>query len=278
MRLAVAGKGGAGKTTVSACLALLAARAGQCVVAIDADANPNLSTALGIPPAGGLHQHVVPPALVSRRQGGAGLLAPVDDVLEEYGRPGPDGLRVVEMGAPRHAEEGCLCSAHAVVSALLEDLGGADRTVVVDMEASPEHLSRGTIRHVDVVLLVTEPYYRSLETVRRMAALATELPVPRVLVLANKVRSADDQDAVAEFCARHALSLTGAVPWQDAVGIADRRRVPVVDQPGAEPFLARIAEVAAALSWPAKPGEEGTPGPTGAPTSAACPVGPALPE
>ncbi|MEJ7744120.1 MAG: AAA family ATPase [Nocardioidaceae bacterium] len=55
MRLAVAGKGGAGKTTISATLARLAARAGRPVVAIDADANPNLSTALGLPPAAAMN-------------------------------------------------------------------------------------------------------------------------------------------------------------------------------------------------------------------------------
>lgn len=241
MRIAVAGKGGAGKTTISATLARLGARRGLSVVAIDADANPNLGAALGL--SAGLARSVraIPSALVSRRLGGAGLNSPVEDVLDSYAVVAPDGVRLLAMGAPAHAEEGCLCSAHAVVSAVIEDLGAdPQRLVVVDMEASPEHLSRGTIRHVDVLCLVAEPYYRSLETVRRMAALAAELPVA-ILVVANKVRSSADIDAITEFCVRHDLVLAGAVPWSDEVGAADRARTATIDWPGAEPVTEAIS-------------------------------------
>ena len=250
MRLAVAGKGGAGKTTLSATLARLVARSGGPVVAIDADANPNLAPALGVPPDAAAGLRAVPPSLVSRRIGGAGLTQPVDAVLDRYGVAAPDGVRLVGMGAPQHADEGCLCSAHAVVSSLLEDLGSAERSVVVDMEASPEHLSRGTVRHVDVVCLVAEPYYRSLETVRRMAALVGELPVERVVVVANKVRSSADDDAIAEFCDRHGFLLAGTVPWSDEVVAADRARVPVVDWPAAAPVVSAVAALADRLDIP----------------------------
>ncbi len=247
MRLAVAGKGGAGKTTLSATLARLAARSGAAVVAIDADANPNLAPALGVPTDAAAGLTAVPSSLVSRRIGGAGLLEPVQDVLDRYALLAPDGVRLLGMGAPAHADEGCLCSAHAVVSSLLEDLGTDNRVVVVDMEASPEHLSRGTVRHVDAVCLVAEPYYRSLETVRRMAALVAELPVQRVVVVANKVRSPADQEAIAEFCDRHGFELAGSVPWSDEVGAADRQRVPVVDWPGAEHVVAAMSALGEAL-------------------------------
>jgi CO dehydrogenase maturation factor len=247
VRLAVAGKGGAGKTTMSATLARLAARSGQPVVAIDADANPNLAPALGVPPDVAAGLAAVPASLLSRRIGGAGLTEPVDDVLDRYALTCPDGVRLVGMGAPAHADEGCLCSAHAVVSSLLEDLGGKDRLVVVDMEASPEHLSRGTVRHVDTVCLVAEPYYRSLEAVRRMAALVAELPVGRVVVVANKVRSPGDGVAIAEFCHRHAFELAGSVPWNDEVVAADRARVPVVDWPAAGDVVGAVERIAGRL-------------------------------
>jgi CO dehydrogenase maturation factor len=247
VRVAIAGKGGAGKTTLSATLARLAARSGRSVVAIDADANPNLSTALGLPALVADRLTPVPASLVSRRIGGSGLTQPVDQVLEQHALAAPDGVRLLGMGAPAHADEGCLCSAHAVVSAVLEDLGSPERVVVVDMEASPEHLSRGTIRHVDAVCLVAEPYYRSLETVRRMAALVAELPVARVVVVANKVRMPADGQAIAEFCDRHGFELVASVPWSDAVGAADRERVPVVDWADAAPVVAAVAALAERL-------------------------------
>ena len=247
MRLAVAGKGGAGKTTLSATLARLATRDGSQVVAVDADANPNLGVALGLAPsiAAGLGR--VPSSLVSRRQGGTGLLQHVDDMLETYAITAADGVRLLGMGAPLHADEGCLCSAHAVVAALLEDLGGPQRVVIVDMEASPEHLSRGTVRHVDVVCLVAEPYYRSLETVRRMAALVEELPVERLVVVANKVRSAADAEAIGEFCARHGFLLSGTLPWSEEVIAADRAGRAVLDWPGAAPYVEAVRALAQQL-------------------------------
>lgn len=227
MRLAVAGKGGAGKTTISSTLARLSAQRGQRVVCIDGDANPNLAIALGMTPEDAARLGPIPPSLVSRRLGGAGLTEPIDDILDRYALTGPDDVRLLGMGSPAHADEGCLCSAHAVVSAVLEDLA-KDNLVIVDMEASPEHLSRGTVRHADLMVLIAEPYYRSLETVRRMAVLAAELPVPTA-VIANKIRSAADSEAVAEFCDRHDIRLLGTVPWSDHVIAADRMRISVVD-------------------------------------------------
>jgi len=229
VRVAIAGKGGAGKTTISATLCRLMARAGTPVVAVDADANPNLAAALGVTPESARAARPLSPSLVSRKLNGPRLTAPVDVVLEEYAVAAPDGVRLVAMGAPAHADEGCLCSAHATVSALLADLGDGDgRLTVIDMEASPEHLSRGTVRHVDVLCLVAEPYYRSLETVRRLGALAAELEIPRLVMVANKIRSAPDAEAVREFAGRHGLELVGEVPWGEEVVNADRDRIPLV--------------------------------------------------
>lgn len=247
MRVAFAGKGGAGKTTLSATLARTWARAGESVVAIDGDANPNLGAALGLASAELTGAGALPVSLVSRRPGGAALTAPVSDVLAEHGTTGPDGVVLLTMGAPAHADEGCLCSAHATVAALLADLDSGGYRVVVDMEASPEHLSRGTVRHCDAVVMVAEPYYRSLETVRRMAALATELPVAHVAVIANKIRDAGDADAVREFCDRHQLPLLGVVPWSDDVGRADRTRTPLIELAADGPVVSAIHEVSQKL-------------------------------
>lgn len=241
MRVAVAGKGGAGKTTIAAAMARLAARRGTAVVAIDGDSNPNLGVALGGDGEWGSRARFLPASLVSRRLDGPRLTEPLAEVLDAYGAAGPDGVRLLRMGMPAHAEQGCLCSAHAVVAAALSDLGDAAETLtVLDLEASPEHLSRGTARHADVLLLVAEPYYRSLETVRRMAGLAAELPIPRLGVIVNKVRSPADAKAVQEFCQLHGLSPWGEVPWSDDVLDADGARASVLD---AAPGSAAVAGV-----------------------------------
>lgn len=230
MRVALAGKGGAGKTTISATLARLLA-AHMPVLAVDADSNPNLATALGLPPGELPRGAVVPSNLVSRRLDGPALNAPLDELLDNHAVLAPDDVRLLLMGAPAHADVGCLCSAHATVSALLADLGTRpDIATVIDMEASPEHVSRGTARHVDTLLLVTEPYYRSLETVKRLAQLARELPIPTVAVVANKVRSATDLEGVKDFCQRHDLAVVAVIPRSEAVVDADAARIPLLDE------------------------------------------------
>lgn len=251
MRIAVAGKGGAGKTTLTATLARVSAERVPRVVLIDADSNPNLSVAAGVagesPPA-------LPSSLVSRRLDGPALTESLDTVLDRHATSGPAGIQLARMGQPQHAEEGCLCSAHAVVSATLNDLGTAPRTLtIVDLEASPEHLSRGTARHVDLLLLVAEPYFRSLETVRRMAGLAAELPIPRIAVVANKIRDEQDREAIAEFCAAHELELAGQLPWSDAVLDADRDRRPLVDYAPDDPVVAAVRRLAEELVPEAQP-------------------------
>lgn len=252
MRIAIAGKGGAGKTTIAATLARTLARRDVPVVMIDADSNPNLATALGTAPGTPPTIDPLPTDLVSRRLDGPALTTSLDEVLERHTLRAPDGVRVALMGMPTHAEEGCLCSAHATVSAVLGDLGERPDTVtIVDMEASPEHLSRGTARHVDVLLLVTEPYFRSLETVRRMAELATELPIPRLAVVANKIRSERDGDAVREFCERHGLEHLVEIPHSDAIVDADVDRVPAIERTPDDPAVLAITRLADLLEKPA---------------------------
>jgi CO dehydrogenase maturation factor len=249
MRVALAGKGGAGKTTVSATLCRLLARAGTQVVAIDGDSNPNLALALGIDRERSAGAPFLPPSLVSRRLvGGPSLTEPVAEVVARHGLAGPDGVRLVLMGEPGHSSEGCLCSAHATVSALMGDLGEEPDTVtVIDMEASPEHMSRGTTRNADLLVLVTEPYYRSLEAVRRIARLADELPIPRVGVLANKVRDATGARAVSEFCARHHLEQLGEVPWSEEVVQADLAGTPLLDAAPDGPAVTAISRLACTI-------------------------------
>ncbi|MQA61965.1 MAG: AAA family ATPase [Actinophytocola sp.] len=245
MRIGIAGKGGVGKTTIAATMARLAARAGAKVIAIDADSNPNLATALGLDRV--MEQRPLPASLVSKRLDGPALTDAVDSVLTAHGTPGPDGVVMLTMGGPAHAGEGCLCSAHATVGAVLADLAGPDLVTVVDMEASPEQLSRGTVRNVDILLLVAEPYFRSLETVRRLAPLAMELSIARIGVIANKLRSETDADAVAEFCERHRLTQLARVPYDDAVTRADLAGSPLLDVAPDSQVVAAVGELVAQL-------------------------------
>jgi CO dehydrogenase maturation factor len=248
LRIAVAGKGGAGKTTLSATLARLLARSGRDVTVVDGDSNPNVAVALGVDRDVANALEPLPTTLISRKMGGMALKDPVDVVLETHSIPAPDHVRVLMMCMPKHADEGCLCTSHATVAGLMNDMAEREDSVtILDLEASPEHLSRGTTRNVDALLLVVEPYYRSYETAKRMAALAAELPIARVAVVANKLRNAGDAEAIREYCELNKLHLDGELPWSEAAINADKAGIPVLDFEPSDPFVSAVQKVADSL-------------------------------
>ncbi|MEJ7638700.1 MAG: hypothetical protein WKF75_12170 [Singulisphaera sp.] len=95
---------------------------------------------------------------------------------------------------------------------------------IVDMEAGLEHLSRGTGRHVDTLLVVMEPYYKSLETARRCAELGRELDIGQIFGVANKLRGDGDTETVRRYAETHGLHLVAEIPFDDAVYQAEAGR------------------------------------------------------
>src|SRR5262245_20165438 len=101
-----------------------------------------------------------------------------------------------------------MCGAHAALRHLLGGMLAEDRAVaMIDMEAGLEHLSRGTARSVDTLLVVLEPYFKALETARRSAELGRELGIGRIFGVANKLRDEQDRAAVRSYAASHGLDL-----------------------------------------------------------------------
>jgi CO dehydrogenase maturation factor len=121
---------------------------------------------------------------------------------------------------------------------------GASRTTIVDLEAGLEHLSRGTARHVETLLIVGEPYFKSLETASRSFALAKELGIGQIRMVANKVRTPRDEDSVREYAARHGLPIATVVPYDDAVVAADERGMALIEYGPSAPSVAAIRGLA----------------------------------
>jgi CO dehydrogenase maturation factor len=124
----------------------------------------------------------------------------------------------------------------------------SDRHVVVDMEAGLEHLSRGTGKHVGRLVAVLEPYYRSMETARNVAALATELGIPDVVAVANKVRDDADRSAIADFCRAHGMRLVGEVPFDGTLAEVERGGGAPIDKAATSPAVMAITALAGMLS------------------------------
>lgn len=120
----------------------------------------------------------------------------------------------------------------------------AREVTILDLEASIEHLTRGTVRNVDALLVVTEPYYRALETAGRMVPLARELGLERVWVVANKVRKPRDAAAIREYCDRHGFDLLGLVPFDENVTEADHEGRSLIDYAPNGPAATAVRELA----------------------------------
>ena len=122
-----------------------------------------------------------------------------------------------------------MCSSHATVRGLLHDLPEDEIFVLVDAEASPEHLSRATVEAVDLQLVVAEPYFKSLETARRYSKLGKELGIPNVVIVANKVKNEEDERAIREFCEARDMELFAVIPFDDTLARAERAGVAPLD-------------------------------------------------
>jgi CO dehydrogenase maturation factor len=135
---------------------------------------------------------------------------------------------------------------HATVRSVIEAASAAAEDVcILDTEASPEHLSRGTAKYADAMLVVVEPYYKSLETGRRMAILARDLGLERVALVANKIRDERELEAVREFAAQHGLEIAGAVPFDERLPEAERASSSPLDFDPEAPAVAAIGRLAA---------------------------------
>jgi CO dehydrogenase maturation factor len=246
-KIAVAGKGGVGKTTFSGILARVLAVAGDKVYAIDADPNPTLGQALGFPPE--LMAKVVPivqmSALIEERTGARPgesgayfrLNPRVDDIPARFAVE-YKGVHLLEMGTVRGAGAGCVCPENTILKALVTHLLLREReTVLLDMVAGVEHLGRGTAAAVDAMFVVVEPGQRSLTVAAEVARLAGDLGVPAIWTVANKVRNEEDL----AFIRAHldGSRLAGWLPRDDHVVEADMQGTALYD---AAPDLARRVE------------------------------------
>jgi len=248
MKIAITGKGGVGKTTIAGILTRLLARQNQRVLALDGDSNPNLAHTLGISRAQIEQLPAVPMGLTEWREAADGkayvhLRQPVAQFIADYGIPAPDGVHLILTGEVEKASAGCRCEAHAVARGITGHLVAEADVAVLDMEAGLEHLGRGTTEHVDILLIVTEPYYRALEAASRIRDLAAQLDLPHILTVANRIRTPQDEAAVRRYCQNHALELVATIPFDEAVMAAEREGKAPLDYTPYSPAVQAIGEL-----------------------------------
>jgi len=208
MKIAITGKGGVGKTTLSSVLARLYAEEGKRVLAADVDPDANLGLALGFSEEE--LENLTPisemGALIAERTGADKdnfgklfkLNPKVDDIPDKFSVE-KNGVMLLIMGTVETGGSGCVCPEHVLLKRVVSNLiMGRDEVVILDMEAGLEHLGRGTTDFVERFIVVIEPGARSIQTYKKIKQLAADLGVPKVSVVANKVRNEADRDFLQE--------------------------------------------------------------------------------
>ena len=230
MKLAITGKGGVGKTTLTSLLAYLYAADGRSILAIDADPSPCLGAALGFPPDS--LRELTPIAemteLVLERTGaqpgvfgGYFKLNPrVDDIPDRYVAR-HRGIALLELGAVEKGGSGCICPESVLLKQLVSHiLLRRNEVVLMDMYAGVEHLGRATADSVDAMIVVVEPGGRSVATAAQIKSLAGDIGINRMFLVGNKVTAPSDQ----AYIEAHSpgLPVLGFLPSSPEAQQADR--------------------------------------------------------
>jgi CO dehydrogenase maturation factor len=239
MILAMTGKGGVGKTTLSALtLNWLAAHDGSPVLAVDADSNANLNEALGIQfnaTVGGIRESARKEAAALKGVSKQEFLdLRVQEALVEQ-----KSFDLLVMGRPEG--QGCYCFAHNVLRDVLDKLARNYKNIVIDSEAGLEHISRRTLLSVDYLLIVSDCTVRGIRTAGRISALADEvaLPTKQRGLIVNRVPGGILPKPMADAVAATGLTLLAAIPLDPDVAALDADGVPVSIIPPGAP--ARVA-------------------------------------
>ena len=223
MKLAISGKGGVGKTTFAALLIKTLSEQGKRVLAIDADPDANLATALGIP-----HPESIAPIsdmkeLIEERTGAkVGSLGsffklnPKVDDLPETLSVEVDHIKFMRLGGVKKGGGGCICPTSTLLKALIAHiLLARDEVVVMDMEAGIEHLGRGTAAATDRLIVVVEPGRRSVETAQNIRRLAEEIGLTRISLVGNKIRGESDQAFLEKYVT--GFEWLGFLPYDERI-------------------------------------------------------------
>ncbi len=237
MKIAISGKGGVGKTTLAGVMARTLSAQNKTVLAIDADPDANLASAVGV----SLERlaNVTPLAEMTNfieertetKKGGYGsifkLNPKVDDIPEKFSID-HEGVKLLILGSVPQGGGGCFCPENVLLKNLLSHLFiQRDETVIVDMEAGLEHLGRGSTGYVDAFIVVVEPGMRSIQTAHQIRKLASDLGIKRVFVVGNKVQTEEDERVITDNL--QDFPFLGFMAYNPKILEADRRGVSPYD-------------------------------------------------
>ena len=248
MKIAVGGKGGVGKTTISGTLSRLLARNGNTVIALDCDPSPNMGIPLGLTHDQLLSVKAVFNHLVESGHTHHDPKPDPEDMLNRLGTTTADGVILLATGEVVRRDDACMCcGSHASTRSLFGDLVGDGRIIVGDLEAGLNDLIWAHPGAEDTLLAVCEPSVKSIDIARRAVRIGGVLGLTRIFAIANRVRTPEDERAVAEATGVPVL----VVPEDPVLAQADMLGVAPLDLDASSPAMQAIAAIAARITEPA---------------------------
>ena len=237
MKFAVTGKGGTGKTTIAGILAHLFTRDGYRVLAVDADPDANLASAIGIPndeaslitPISEQRQLITERTGAKPRQFGQlfKMNPRVSDIPEAFCLE-HKGIRLLVLGAIQRGGAGCACPENVLLRSLLSEIIlNRDEVVIVDMEAGIEHLGRATSRSIDKMLIVVEPGFRSISTANTILRLARDIGIESFGIIGNKVQDKTQENWIRDQFPKDLM--LGSISYRDVIRETDRSQQTLIE-------------------------------------------------
>jgi len=237
MKFAVTGKGGTGKTTIAGILAHFFRNDGYRVLAVDADPDANLASAIGIPehdaasiiPISQQRQLVTERTGAKPRQFGQlfKMNPTVSDIPDSFCFD-HEGIKLLVFGAVQKGGSGCACPENVLLRSLLSEIIlNRDEIVIVDMEAGIEHLGRATASAIDKMLIVVEPGSRSIATSQMIKKLGKDIGLGDFGIVGNKIRTEWQEEWIKKQC--EPLPILGLIPYSDAIQDSDLNRKSLIE-------------------------------------------------
>ncbi len=249
--IAVAGKGGVGKTTTCGMLIdYLCGKGKGPVLVVDADANANLNEVLGVEAQtslGAIREEMAQAELKGSIPAG---MTKADYANFKFNSAliEEDDFDMIVMG--RTQGKGCYCYVNGVLKTLVDKYAKNYSYVVMDNEAGLEHVARGTLPHVDIMLLISDCSRRGIQAVARVAEMIDELQLKpgRLGLIVNRAPEGVLDDGVKAEIEKYGLNLLGVLPQDDGVYRCDCNGEPSAKLPENNPVKIALKGIMQSLN------------------------------